>query len=125
MFENTKAFSSFAVDDLGRAKEFYGQTLGVRVTEDTAMGLLTLHIEGGAQILVYPKGDHVPATYTVLNFPVPDIDQAVEGLAARGVTFERYPQFEQDDKGVSRAEGPAIAWFKDPAGNTLAVLQVD
>ncbi|GAA0449646.1 VOC family protein [Streptomyces stramineus] len=121
MFTTTKAFSGFSVDDVPRAQEFYGQTLGLRVTEE--YGMLTLHIEGGTKILVYPKADHVPASFTVLNFPVPDIDRAVDELAARGVTFERYPEFSQDEKGVFRQEGPPIAWFTDPAGNTLSVLQ--
>ncbi|MFD8019430.1 VOC family protein [Streptomyces lavendulae] len=121
MFSDTRAFSGFAVDDIQRAKEFYGETLGLRVTEEN--GLLTLHIAGGAEILVYPKEDHVPAGFTLLNFPVEDIDAAVDGLAGRGVRFERYPGFEQDEKGVVREGGPLIAWFTDPAGNVLSVLQ--
>ncbi|MDH6541790.1 VOC family protein [Streptomyces sp. SPB4] len=121
MFSDTRAFSGFAVDDIQRAKEFYGETLGLRVIEEN--GLLTLHIAGGAEILVYPKEDHVPAGFTLLNFPVEDIDAAVDGLAGRGVRFERYPGFEQDEKGVVREGGPLIAWFTDPAGNVLSVLQ--
>jgi catechol 2,3-dioxygenase-like lactoylglutathione lyase family enzyme len=121
MFENTKAFSGFAVDDLQKAGEFYGQTLGVRTSE--ADGLLTLHIAGGRDTLVYVKADHTPAMYTILNFPVQDIDAAVDELAARGVRFEHYEGFAQDDKGIAREQGPAIAWFKDPAGNILSVLE--
>ncbi|MCP3820028.1 VOC family protein [Streptomyces sp. A3M-1-3] len=121
MFRNTEAFSGFAVDDLQKAKQFYGETLGLRVSEEN--GLLFLHIAGGRDILVYPKDDYTPATYTVLNFPVDDIDQAVDQLTASGVTFERYPQMEADEKGIWRGEGPDIAWFKDPAGNILSVLK--
>ncbi|MEU3727005.1 VOC family protein [Streptomyces sp. NPDC031705] len=123
MFTNTKAFSGFAVNDLQRAREFYSETLGLRVTEEQN-GMLTLHIAGGTEILVYPKEDHAPAGFTVLNFPVDDIDAAVEELAGRGVRFERYSGFEHDDKGIVRAEGgPKIAWFTDPAGNVFSVLQ--
>ncbi|MGO4462417.1 VOC family protein [Streptomyces sp. NBC_00925] len=121
MFSDTRAFSGFAVDDIQRAKEFYGETLGLRVTEEH--GLLTLHIAGGAEILVYPKDDHAPAGFTLLNFPVEDIDAAVDELTGRGIRFERYPGFEQDEKGVVRQGGPLIAWFTDPAGNILSVLQ--
>ncbi|ADB48783.1 VOC family protein [Conexibacter woesei] len=121
MFEKTKAFSGFAVDDLARAKQFYGETLGLRVTEEH--GLLTLHIAGDRPTLVYPKPDHVPAGYTILNFPVDDIDAAVAELTARGVSFERYDGMRQDENGVMREEGPLIAWFTDPAGNVLSVLQ--
>jgi catechol 2,3-dioxygenase-like lactoylglutathione lyase family enzyme len=122
MFESTNAFSSFAVPDLQRARDFYGRMLGLRTSLEN--GLLTLHLAGDRPTLVYPKPDHEPATYTILNFPVDDIDEAVDELVARGVRFERYEGFEQDEKGISRAEGgPYIAWFKDPAGNILAVLQ--
>jgi catechol 2,3-dioxygenase-like lactoylglutathione lyase family enzyme len=122
MFEQTKAFSGFAVDDIDRARAFYGETLGIRVTAEH--GLLTLHLAGGDRpTLVYPKPDHEPATYTVLNFPVEDIDAAVDALVDRGVTFERYEG--ADERGVMRAIGPPIAWFRDPAGNVLAVLQED
>jgi catechol 2,3-dioxygenase-like lactoylglutathione lyase family enzyme len=121
MFGDTKAFSGFAVDDLEQARKFYGDTLGLKTSEDH--GLLTLHIAGDRPTLVYPKPDHTPADYTILNFPVDDIDKAVDELAARGVKFERYEGFAQDEKGVSRDIGPYIAWFKDPAGNILAVLQ--
>jgi catechol 2,3-dioxygenase-like lactoylglutathione lyase family enzyme len=123
MFEHTKAFSGFSVDDLPKAKQFYGETLGLRVSEEN--GLLFLHIAEGHDVLAYPKGEqHTPATFTILNFPVDDIDKAVDELAARGVRFERYDGFAADEKGVHRLqEGPPIAWFKDPAGNILAVLQ--
>jgi predicted enzyme related to lactoylglutathione lyase len=121
MLANTKAFSGFAVDDLERAREFYGKTLGLTTSEQN--GLMTLHLAGDRDTLVYPKPDHVPAGYTILNFPVDDIDEAVEGLAARGVHFERYDSFDQDEKGIFRGGGPYIAWFKDPAGNVLSVLQ--
>ena len=122
MFRDTEAFSGFAVDDIPRAREFYGETLGLDVSEGE-MGVLTLHLAGGRDTLIYPKPDFTPATYTILNFAVDDIDAAVDELAARGVTFERYEGFEQDEKGISRGGGgPEIAWFKDPAGNILSVL---
>ena len=124
MFANTKAFSGFAVDDLEQAKEFYGETLGLETSAPGgAEGLLTLQLAGGRDTLVYLKPDFEPATYTILNFVVDDIDSAVDALAARGVRFERYDGFDQDAKGISRDQGPSIAWFKDPAGNILAVLQ--
>jgi catechol 2,3-dioxygenase-like lactoylglutathione lyase family enzyme len=122
LFADTKAFSGFAVPDLQQARAFYEGTLGLRVSE--AHDLLTLHLAGDRDTLVYPKPDHAPATYTILNFPVDDIDEAVDGLRERGVQFERYEGFEQDEKGISRsADGPAIAWFTDPAGNILSVLE--
>ena len=121
MFADTKAFSGFAVDDMEKAREFYGETLGIKTSEEH--GLLTLHIAGDRATLIYPREDHTPADYTILNFPVDDIDEAVDGLAARGVSFERYDGFDQDEKGVARNAGPQIAWFKDPAGNVLSVLQ--
>jgi predicted enzyme related to lactoylglutathione lyase len=122
MFANTKAFSGFAVDDLENARRFYGETLGIKTSEQ--YGLMTLHLAGGRDTLVYPKTGHTPATYTILNFPVDDIDKTVDELTARGVRFERYEGMNtQDEKGISRGEGPYIAWFKDPAGNILAVLQ--
>ncbi|MGW3243303.1 VOC family protein [Streptomyces sp. NPDC001070] len=123
MFANTKAFSGFAVDDLRKAREFYGDTLGLEVSEEHP-GLLTLTLAGGTRVLVYAKPDHTPATFTILNFPVDDIDRAVDELTGRGVVLERYPGIEHDEKGISRAGGgPAIAWFTDPAGNVLSVLQ--
>ena len=123
MFKDTKAFSGFAVDDLERAREFYEGTLGLEVS--TEMGLLNLKLAGGARpTLVYPKPDFEPATYTILNFPVEDIDAAVDALTERGVAMEVYDGFGQDEKGIARGpEGPPIAWFRDPAGNILAVLE--
>jgi catechol 2,3-dioxygenase-like lactoylglutathione lyase family enzyme len=123
MFENTKAFSGFSVDDVPRAKTFYGETLGLDVSEEN--GMLFLHIAGDRNILVYPKDDHTPATFTILNFPVDDVEAAVEALAERGVRFERYEgtEVETDEKGIFRGGGPLIAWFKDPAGNVLSVIQ--
>jgi catechol 2,3-dioxygenase-like lactoylglutathione lyase family enzyme len=121
MFTNTKAFSGFAVEDVQKAREFYGETLGLETSEEH--GLLTLHLAGDRDTLVYPKPDHAPATYTILNFPVDDIEKAVDELASRGVRFERYDGFEQDERGIFRGGGPFIAWFRDPAGNVLSVLQ--
>ncbi|MFC4111562.1 VOC family protein [Nonomuraea zeae] len=121
MFSETKAFSGFSVDDIEAAKRFYGETLGLRVTEEH--GLLTLHIAGGTTILVYPKDNHTPATFTVLNFPVEDIEKTVDALAGRGVRFERYEGMAADERGIFRGGGPLIAWFTDPAGNVLSVLQ--
>jgi catechol 2,3-dioxygenase-like lactoylglutathione lyase family enzyme len=122
MFTDTKAFSGFAVDDVQAARRFYGDTLGIRTSEDH--GLLTLHLAGGERpTLAYPKPGHTPADYTILNFPVDDIEAAVDALVERGVEFERYPGMEQDERGIMRAGGPYIAWFKDPAGNVLSVLQ--
>jgi catechol 2,3-dioxygenase-like lactoylglutathione lyase family enzyme len=126
LLENTKAFSGFSVDDIPRAKQFYGDTLGLKVTEED--GMLTLHIAGDRPTLVYPKGDaHEPASFTILNFPVADIEAAVDGLAERGVSFERYSgsEMETDEKGIFRGGGPLIAWFKDPAGNVLSVIELD
>jgi catechol 2,3-dioxygenase-like lactoylglutathione lyase family enzyme len=122
MFENTKAYSGFAVDDLEKAREFYGETLGLKTSEEE-QGAFTLHIAGDRPTLVYPKPDHAPASYTILNFPVDDIGEAVDELTRRGVRFERYDGFEQDEKGIFRGEGPLIAWFKDPAGNILSVIR--
>jgi catechol 2,3-dioxygenase-like lactoylglutathione lyase family enzyme len=121
MFADTKAFSGFAVDDVEKARAFYGDTLGVRISEEH--GMLTLHLAGDRDVLVYPKPDHTPATYTILNFPVEDVDAAVDQLTSRGVTFERYDGMGQDEKGIMRDQGPDIAWFRDPAGNILSVLK--
>ncbi|MBA2451835.1 MAG: VOC family protein [Chloroflexia bacterium] len=121
MFTNTKAFSGFAVDDPEKARTFYGETLGLNVTEE--YGILTLHITGGWEVIVYPKPDHTPASFTILNFPVDDIDRAVDELVERGVRFERFNGFDQDEKSIFRGGGPLIAWFKDPADNVLSVLQ--
>ena len=123
MFENTRAFSGFSVDDVPEARKFYGETLGLRESEE--YGMLSLHIAGVRDILVYPKPDHTPATFTILNFPVADIEKAVDELAERGVRFERYDDSNTDEKGIYRGQGPLIAWFKDPAGNILSVLQQD
>ena len=123
MLAQSKAFSGFAVDDLEQAREFYGETLGLEVEAIDDPGLLNIKLAGGRDILVYPKADFEPATYTILNFPVDDVEAAVDGLAARGVSFERYDGMEQDEKGIARGPGPEIAWFKDPAGNILAVLE--
>lgn len=123
MFASTEAFSGFAVDDIERARAFYGETLGIETSVEN--GLLTLHLAGGARpTLAYPKPDFVPATYTILNFPVDDIEATVDALVARGVEIERYEGFPQDERGIMREGGPLIAWFKDPAGNVLAVLQL-
>ena len=122
MFKDTKAFSGFSVDDIPKAKDFYGRVLGLNVTEEH--GMLFLHIAGGADILIYPKDNHVPATYTILNFPVPDVEQAVDELTRRGVRFEHYEgEMQTDAKGIMRGQGPEIAWFKDPAGNFLSVIK--
>ena len=125
MFANTKAFSGFSVDDIPRAKQFYGETLGLSVSEEN--GMLTLHIAGDRPTLVYPKRDHTPATFTILNFPVADIESAVDELSSRGVELEHYEgtAMATDEKGIFRGGGPLIAWFRDPAGNTLAVLESD
>ena len=125
MFEDTRAFSGFSVDDVPKARRFYSETLGLRVTEDH--GLLTLHIAGDRPTLVYPKPDHTPASFTILNFPVDDVETAVEQLTERGVRFERYEgtDVETDEKGIFRRGGPLIAWFKDPAGNVLSVIERD
>jgi catechol 2,3-dioxygenase-like lactoylglutathione lyase family enzyme len=122
MFTNTKAFSGFAVDDVDKAREFYGGTLGLETSVEN--GILTLEIAGDRPTIAYPRPGHTPAEYTILNFPVEDIEAAVDELVARGVEFERYEGFDQDDRGIHRV-GPPIAWFKDPAGNVLSVIQVD
>jgi catechol 2,3-dioxygenase-like lactoylglutathione lyase family enzyme len=124
MLDASKAFSGFSVNDVAAARSFYGDTLGLEVSEEH--GLLWLRTGQGSGIFVYPKPDHTPASFTILNFPVPDIDEAVDELTKRGVQFERYEGFEQDEKGILRGdEGPPIAWFTDPAGNVLAVLEGD
>jgi catechol 2,3-dioxygenase-like lactoylglutathione lyase family enzyme len=126
MFKDTKAFSSFSVDDVQKAKKFYGQTLGLEVSESYGGRLLELHIPGGTKILIYPKSNHTPATFTILNFPVDNLGQAMDDLTKRGVRFEIYDEgdVKTDKKGVSLGdEGPKIAWFKDPAGNVLSVLE--
>ncbi|MEO5874748.1 MAG: VOC family protein [Streptosporangiaceae bacterium] len=119
MFGNTRAFSGFSVDDIPTARQFYGETLGINVSE--ANGMLTLHLAGDRPTLIYPKPDHVPATYTILNFPVEDIEAAVAELTSRGVVFDKLDTV--DDQVIFRKGGPLIAWFKDPAGNVLSVLE--
>jgi catechol 2,3-dioxygenase-like lactoylglutathione lyase family enzyme len=122
MLKDSKAFSGFAVPDLEAARAFYGDTLGLETSEEN--GLLTLKLADDRPTLIYPKPDHQPANYTILNFPVSNIEETVDGLAGRGVEFLRYDDFEQDERGIARAAGgPAIAWFTDPAGNILSVLE--
>jgi catechol 2,3-dioxygenase-like lactoylglutathione lyase family enzyme len=125
MFANTKATSSFAVDDLDRARQFYGETLGLGTTVlSEEFGVMSIQLAGGRDTLVYAKPDFVPATYTILNFEVDDVESAVDDLTAAGIGFERYDGFDQDEKGIaSDGPGPKIAWFKDPAGNILAVVE--
>jgi catechol 2,3-dioxygenase-like lactoylglutathione lyase family enzyme len=123
MLGESKAFSGFAVDDLEKAKAFYEDVLGLKTSEEH--GLMTLHLAGDRPTLVYPKPDHEPATYTILNFPVDDIEAAVDALMERGVAFEIYEDSGQDEKGIMRQYGPPIAWFRDPAGNVLSVIQLD
>ncbi|SOE92730.1 Glyoxalase/Bleomycin resistance protein/Dioxygenase superfamily protein [Burkholderia sp. D7] len=125
LLKDSHAFSGFAVKDLAEAKAFYSETLGLKVTSGS-MGILKLHLAGGNNVLVYPKANHEPATYTVLNFPVDSVDQAVETLSAQGVRFEHYdmPNLKTDAKGICRGSGgPVIAWFKDPSGNIFSVLE--
>jgi catechol 2,3-dioxygenase-like lactoylglutathione lyase family enzyme len=121
MFGKAKAFGSFSVDDLAAAREFYGETLGLRVSKEG--GPLMLHLDGDQSILIYPKPDHAAASFTILNFSVHDLAQAVDELTARGVQILRYEGFETDDKGIYRGDGHLIAWFTDPAGNVLSVIQ--
>jgi predicted enzyme related to lactoylglutathione lyase len=123
MLKDANAFSGFSVNDLERAKEFYGGTLGLEVSESD--GMLTLKLGSGASVLMYPKPNHEPATFTVLNFPVADVDNCVDALTSRGVSFEQYdfPGMKTDEKGIMRGQGPDIAWFQDPAGNIISVLK--
>lgn len=123
MLKDSKAFSGFSVPDVEEAKRFYGETLGLDVEETN--GMLQLKLGSGATVLAYPKANHEPATFTILNFPVDDVDKAVDDLVARGVTFEKYdyPDIKTDEKGIMRDAGPPIAWFKDPAGNIISVLE--
>ena len=124
MFTNSKAFSGFSVNDINEAKEFYGKTLGLNVTEEH--GLLTLHLASGSNVIIYPKPNHAPASFTILNFPVSDVEKAVEDLTKNGVKFEHYDgDISTDEKGIHRGQGPDVAWFKDPAGNILSVLKPD
>jgi catechol 2,3-dioxygenase-like lactoylglutathione lyase family enzyme len=123
MLKESKAFSGFSVNDIQKAKDFYGRTLGLQVSE--SHGLLTLQLAGGNKVLIYPKVNHAPATFTVLNFPVENVDESVDELAKRGVSFEIYDEsdIKTDEKGIMRGNGPTIAWFKDPAGNVLSVIE--
>jgi catechol 2,3-dioxygenase-like lactoylglutathione lyase family enzyme len=121
MLADSHAFSGFSSNDIAAARVFYAKTLGLKVTE--ANGILTLHLASGGTVIVYPKPNHVPASFTVLNFPVPDIGLAVDRLIDAGIEIERYEGFDHDEKGIMRGGGPPIAWFKDPAGNILAVIQ--
>ena len=121
MLRDKPAFSGFSTNDIEAASRFYGETLGVDVSEDH--GMLNLKLAGGQRVLIYPKDNHEPATFTVLNFEVSDIDAAVDDLAAKGVAFEHYEGAGQDAKGIARQYPPPIAWFKDPAGNVLSVIQ--
>lgn len=126
MFRDSKAFSGFSTNNIEAAQKFYQEVLGLEVTLEH--GMLGLHIAGGGEVMIYPKPHHEPATFTVLNFPVENIDAAVDGLVKQGVTFEHYGgELQTDNKGIARGlstgVGPDIAWFKDPAGNILAVLQ--
>jgi catechol 2,3-dioxygenase-like lactoylglutathione lyase family enzyme len=125
MLKDTKAFSGFSTDDIQKAKEFYGKTLGLNVSEDR--GLLTLHLGGDGKVIIYPKTHHIPASFTVLNFPVDNVEKTVDDLARAGVKFERYDaaDIKTDEKGIHRGQGPDIAWFKDPAGNILSILKPD
>jgi catechol 2,3-dioxygenase-like lactoylglutathione lyase family enzyme len=123
MLEKSKAYSGFSVNDTQKAKEFYGRTLGLEVSESN--GLLNLRLAGGTTVLIYPKPNHTPATFTILNFPVDNVEKAVDDLTKRGVRFEIYnqPNLRTDERGIFRGGGPVIAWFKDPAGNILSVLE--
>jgi len=121
MLTSSKAYSGFAVPDLAQAQEFYGETLGLDVSDIPDAPLISLNLPGDRTTLIYEKADHEPANYTILNFPVPDVEATVDELTERGVEFERYEGFDQDEKGISRDQGPTIAWFTDPAGNILAV----
>jgi catechol 2,3-dioxygenase-like lactoylglutathione lyase family enzyme len=125
MLENSKGYSGFSVDDIDKAKEFYGQKLGLEVSETN--GMLELRVADATKVLVYPKDNHIPATFTILNFPVDDVEHAVNELTERGVRFEIYDEddFKTDEKGILRHQGPDIAWFRDPAGNILSVLKAD
>jgi catechol 2,3-dioxygenase-like lactoylglutathione lyase family enzyme len=123
MLQDSHAFSGFSSNDIPKAKEFYARTLGLEVTEGN--GMLTLHLAGGGTVLIYPKDGHEPASFTVLNFPVADIDRAVDRLAEAGIQMERYEGSDQDERGIHRQYPPPIAWFKDPAGNILSVIERD
>jgi len=124
MFKNSKAFSGFSANDIPKAKEFYSQVLGLEVSEEME-GILSLHITGGNNVIIYPKPNHTPATFTILNFPVENIDKAVDELNKKGIKMEMYDtgDIKTDSKGIMRGQGPTIAWFKDSAGNILSVIE--
>ena len=122
MLSDSKAFSGFSVHDAAVARRFYEDTLGLRVSDEEMEGIMRLHLGGGTDVLVYAKPDHQPATFTVLNFPVPDVEKAVDELAGRGVAFQQYDNPPTDEKGIMRAGGPLIAWFTDPSGNVFSVI---
>lgn len=125
MFKDSKAFSSFSTNDIGKTREFYAQVLGLDVVEDKEMNILKMHFATGGDVMIYPKETHVPATFTVLNFMVDDIEKTVEDLGKKGVKFEQYTgNIQTDEKGISRGGGVSIAWFKDPAGNILSVIEI-
>ncbi len=121
MLRDSPAFSGFSVDDIGKAKEFYGGTLGLDISE--AMAGMTVRLGSGTNVFIYPKDNHTPASYTILNFPVDDIEKAVDDLTARGIRFERYEGIQADERGIARGGGPPIAWFTDPAGNILSLIE--
>lgn len=124
MFSTTKAFSGFSTNDIQKTKAFYKEILGLNVDDENSMGVVTLHISGGTDIIIYPKPNHTPATFTILNFPVADIEKAVDELSRKGVKFLQYEgEIKTDEKGIFRGGGPLIAWFTDPGGNILSVLQ--
>jgi predicted enzyme related to lactoylglutathione lyase len=123
MFKDAKVFSGFSVDDIDAARSFYGDTLGLDISDMGMEGMISLNVTGGARILVYGKPNHTPATFTILNFPVADVEAAVDQLIAKGIKMLRYDEFEQDEKGIATQDGPAIAWFNDPAGNVLSVVE--
>jgi predicted enzyme related to lactoylglutathione lyase len=124
MLKDSKAFSSLSVNDLAKAKDFYGKILGLDVEEMEEMGILHITFSGGGKLMIYPKDDHKPAVFTVLNFPVKDVEKTVDDLIAKGVKFEQYKEFHTDEKGISRDWGQEIAWFKDPADNIISILKV-
>ncbi|MBP9716455.1 MAG: VOC family protein [Candidatus Levybacteria bacterium] len=123
MLKNSHAFSSFSVDDLNKAKEFYGKTLGLEIKLYDDMEILNIKFPSGGEIMIYPKDNHKPATFTVLNFPVDNVEKTVDDLISKGITFEQYKEFKTDEKGISREWGQEIAWFKDPAGNIISVMK--
>lgn len=123
MINNSHAFSSFSVNDLEKAENFYGKVLELNVKRYDDMGILNIKFSGGGELMIYPKDDHKPATFTVLNFPVEDVEKTVDELISKGITFEQYEEFKTDEKGISREWGQEIAWFKDPAGNIISVMK--